>query len=226
MIDPLPHNTCATCHEDFHKGEFKKAGANPDCKLCHTVVAFQESTFGFDQHEKTDFPLQGAHMATPCFECHLADNGQWKFVDLNGKCVSCHDNVHVGEIDPKFYPDQNCTICHTTENWVDNKFDHGLTSFKLSGVHAKIACEECHKKNDEHQSGLFKDLDIKCLSCHNNVHGDQFYDNNHEIACQRCHGFENWSASAFNHNQSNFKLDGRHAEIECSACHKASHFWS
>ena len=38
--------------------------------------------------------------------------------------------------------------------------------------------------------------------------------------CIRCHGFENWGIADFNHDNTAFKLEGKHAEIACIECHK------
>jgi nitrate/TMAO reductase-like tetraheme cytochrome c subunit len=51
------------------------------------------------------------------------------------------------------------------------------------------------------------------------VHEDQFEEKG-VTDCKRCHGFDNWGISNFNHNNTAFKLEGRHAEIACAACHK------
>lgn len=226
MLDPLPHKSCSSCHEDFHNGQFVKNGNSPDCGQCHTVAGFQESNFGFEQHAKTSFPLQGAHLATPCFECHLSDDGQWQFVQIGTRCVECHTDVHQGQLPEKYYPNQDCTQCHDSENWTNNHFDHEQTAFRLQGGHQSASCSDCHtpKADENHASGItviFSNLDSRCLNCHTNIHGDQFLDENKEVDCTRCHGFENWSAEKFNHDKTRFKLEGRHAEIECAACHKA-----
>jgi len=221
MTDPLPHQNCASCHADFHEGQFVKNGASPDCSQCHTVEGFQASNFGFEQHEKTAFPLQGAHLATPCFACHLSDDGKWRFVQLGTRCVDCHTDVHQGQINAKYYPGQDCTRCHEPESWFANHFDHEQTAFPLRGAHGRLSCSVCHTRDDdEDQFGKFSGLGSKCLTCHTNIHGEQFLDKNKETDCARCHGFENWSAANFNHDNTKFKLEGRHAEIDCAACHK------
>jgi len=38
--------------------------------------------------------------------------------------------------------------------------------------------------------------------------------------CERCHESDSWFPSNFDHNLTKFPLDGRHAEVECRACHK------
>ncbi|MEZ4942801.1 MAG: cytochrome c3 family protein [Saprospiraceae bacterium] len=222
MTEALAHQNCTSCHADFHEGQFVQNGSSPDCSHCHTVDGFQGSTFSFEQHEKTGFPLTGAHMATPCFACHLNDDGKWQFVQLGTRCVECHNDVHQGRINEKYYPNQDCTRCHGPESWFVNHFDHEQTAFPLRGAHQPLSCSVCHIRNgDEDQFGTFSGLDSKCLNCHTNIHGDQFLDENKETDCLRCHGFDNWTAANFNHDNAKFKLEGRHAEIDCAACHKS-----
>jgi nitrate/TMAO reductase-like tetraheme cytochrome c subunit len=74
-------------------------------------------------------------------------------------------------------------------------------------------------KDNSIQNQTFKDLSTECVSCHLNVHEDQFAING-ETDCVRCHDTGNWFPDNFDHNATLFPLEGRHAEIECSACHK------
>ncbi|MBK8562334.1 MAG: cytochrome C [Saprospiraceae bacterium] len=87
LTDPLPHNTCAACHSDFHEGQFTplppNGGGPPDCAACHTTEGFAGSTFSLEQHAQTKFPLDGAHVATPCFSCHLKQD-KWRFPQHRG----------------------------------------------------------------------------------------------------------------------------------------------
>ena len=85
--------------------------------------------------------------------------------------------------------------------------------------HLEQQCSACHLKDDEQPNGHFSNMETTCFSCHENVHGTQF-----ELEgitdCSRCHGFISWDASNFNHDNTAFKLEGRHAEIACEACHQ------
>ena len=38
--------------------------------------------------------------------------------------------------------------------------------------------------------------------------------------CQECHSFENWASAIFDHDKAAFKLDGKHAKVDCAGCHK------
>jgi len=223
LTDPLAHSQCVDCHEDYHEGQFTVAatGFTPDCAECHTVDGFEGSLFTIENHQETSFPLEGAHIATPCFACHLPDD-KWEFRNIGERCVDCHEDVHEGYIAAEFYPNQECTTCHTSDNWTDNLFDHGVTEFALEGAHAEVACMECHTAdvaNGENQWAGFVDTPMECASCHENVHDTQF-----EVEgvtdCARCHGVNNWEMDDFNHDNTAFPLEGKHVEVACDQCHK------
>ena len=221
LTDPLPHNECAACHSDYHEGEFMVNNVSPDCAQCHNEEGFEGSLYTLEDHEKSNFPLEGAHIATPCFACHLQED-KWHFRNIGERCVDCHDDVHKGYIAEEFYPNQDCQKCHVADNWVDNLFDHNLTDFKLEGKHTTVSCMDCHGIEEaaaENKYAGFVDTPNDCASCHENVHEDQFVENG-ITDCARCHGFEGWGVEDFNHDNTAFKLEGRHAEIACDECHK------
>lgn len=221
LTAPLPHNSCAACHEDYHEGAFTSFPPVRDCADCHTEDGFEVTLFSFEEHSKTKFPLDGAHLATPCFACHR-EGKKWVFRNIGERCVDCHDDVHEGRIDKKYYPGRSCEQCHITDNWEENNFDHSLTGFELQGAHARQSCTACHQPDDAGPPGSaigFAGLATACRSCHETVHGGQF-EQEGAADCARCHGFEHWGISNFNHDNTAFKLEGRHAEIGCGACHK------
>jgi hypothetical protein len=61
-----------------------------------------------------------------------------------------------------------CSDCHTTESWSaikpDSNFKHDDTGFPLQGVHASVACGDCHK-------GMkLANVGSACVDCHTDVH--------------------------------------------------------
>jgi hypothetical protein len=218
MVEPLAHNTCVSCHEDYHENEFiDESGVVEDCKSCHTVHGFAGSTFTIENHALTDFPLNGAHLATPCLACHKKEE-QWHFRDLGLTCVECHEDIHRDLLAEHFYPNQDCRECHTEQRWNDVAFDHYQTDFALEGGHLNTDCIQCHKPGPVSNSPIFQGLDQACTHCHDNIHRTQFEVEGH-TDCMRCHGFEDWTASKFDHNQTQFILEGAHTELSCAACH-------
>ena len=221
--DPIDFAECKNCHDDYHNGEFIKEGSSPDCKTCHSLdEGFAYSLFTFDDHQETVFPLQGAHIATPCFACHLSDD-HWTFRNIGEDCIDCHDDIHKDYISPNYYEDSDCTTCHNSDQWAQVNFDHTLTEWPLEGQHKEVDCKSCHFEQivtEENVLGqLFNGISTACESCHDNVHGDQFTENG-ITDCTRCHSSEGWDAEFFNHDATAFPLEGRHAEIDCNACHK------
>jgi len=225
FTDPLPYYTCDACHTDYHEGQLASIlGLSPDCSKCHTVNGFENSLYTITDHNKAKFPLTGAHLATPCIDCHKTDSKKWQFRNIGERCVDCHTDVHDGFIDKKYYPNQSCETCHVNDSWQESHFDHKLTKFKLLGAHANQPCMACHGKKDDtgklpQRFQQFTNTPTSCTACHKNVHQQQF-EKDGVTDCVRCHAYDNWKAVKFDHNKSAFKLDGKHAKVACSGCHK------
>jgi len=220
LTNPIRHDRCSDCHTDYHKKEFFKNGVTPDCNQCHNNDGFTESLFTIEKHNSLKFRLEGAHLATPCITCHRKQE-KWTFRKIGSVCVDCHKNEHKGLIQAKYYPNENCTECHKVSSWKQVDFDHSTTKFKLEGVHAKQSCTTCHYAKNETGMRIqkFAELSTDCLGCHKNSHNDQFAING-KTDCTRCHGFEDWKKSLFDHNSSRFKLEGAHLTVKCEKCHK------
>jgi hypothetical protein len=222
LTDKLAHNACMDCHKDQHNGDFaKKKQIYPDCASCHTVNGFTPSGYTIEQHNKTNFKLEKAHLAQPCFACHKPENKKWTFSNLSTACTSCHKDIHAGFIDPKFYGKESCSSCHTIETWKKVTFDHKLTSYPLVGGHVKTECSKCHMNTKTNPSTqVFKGLSKQCNVCHQDVHGKQF-DKNGITDCAKCHSPNTWKMTNFNHDKTNYKLTGDHINVACNKCHKA-----
>lgn len=226
FTNAIDFTSCNSCHKDYHEGEFKKNNTSPDCITCHSLESgFNTSLFTLERHEKTIFPLEGAHSATPCFACHVSETDhKWRFKDKSTKCVDCHKDIHKNYITEKYYPEANCTVCHVSDTWSSVNFDHKKTDWPLEGKHLETECRDCHFKNTEKGNKFnqkFSKLESDCVSCHESKHGDQFAING-KTTCVRCHVFKSWVPEKFDHNTTAFRLEGKHAEIECSQCHVAA----
>lgn len=220
MTEPILHNRCADCHSDFHEGQFVSVSLKPDCASCHTVDGFAGSTFTIEQHNAGKFALTGAHLATPCFSCHMNED-KWFFRNIGERCIDCHDDIHEGSIAEIYYPENACESCHTTESWTMISFDHSQTGWKIEGAHQRQACIACHQPEitaDKTRQVIFTGLETECASCHDNIHRNQF-----EIAgvtdCIRCHSYEHWKPGLFDHNTARFVLEGAHLNVACAECH-------
>ena len=163
--DPLVFDACNRCHEDYHEGQFAKNGVSPDCVECHFLTdGFDVSMFTIEEHKKTPFPLLGAHLATPCFACHMKDTKKWTFRNIGTNCTDCHDNVHGDDLAVNGVTD--CTRCHVADDWFPKLFDHDLTKFPLVGEHVKVDCKECHKVAGDGKVPSFKIERFACADCH------------------------------------------------------------
>jgi len=218
FTEPMPHAVCTDCHTDYHEGQFSARPLAGDCAECHSVEGFEYTSFGAAEHLTTDFPLRGAHLATPCLACHL-EGDAWVFSGLSHDCKACHDDIHQGHIDAQYYPDADCRSCHSEEAWHVVSFDHEKTGWPLEGRHAEQRCSSCHFIREE--TGLrqlFTGISHECSSCHNENHGNQF-DVGGITDCKRCHSFVNWEPTLFDHQLTAFPLEGKHAEVACKECH-------
>ena len=216
----LKFQQCTDCHADYHKGDFVIQGKIRDCSDCHTVYGFQPSTFTISDHAQSKFPLNGSHLALPCQSCHYK-NLEFHFKDIGLSCINCHQNIHGSEISEKFMPNSNCSECHGTNNWSKIKFDHNKTDFVLSGKHLNLKCNDCHLYDAgiDNKEFKFSSLKSDCISCHKYIHFGQF--SSGEVSnCERCHAFDNWTPVKFDHNKTEFILEGSHLKLACSRCHK------
>ncbi len=215
----IKHDLCIDCHNDYHKGDFKKGREIADCKECHNEFGFSPSLYTIEKHNQSNFVLIGSHLAIPCKKCHFIDN-EWKFRVEGEKCIYCHENVHGNEISSPYLTDNNCENCHSSQSWSTVKFDHNRTEFILKGKHAEIDCRDCHIK--ETFSGkfvhLFKSVKTNCEFCHEDNHAGQFKKGEFS-ECAQCHTFKNWKPENFDHNNSRFKLEGAHVNVACVKCH-------
>ncbi len=220
----IDFSACSNCHDDYHHKEFEKNGISPDCKECHSLEnGFDYSLFSVEKHQTTEFPLIGAHVATPCFACHVSEE-KWTFKDMGTACVDCHQDIHKKDLSSKYYPDNSCIVCHINDAWDIVNFDHQLTKWPLKGKHLSTTCKECHTQPPE--DGLLKNIvfantNNKCSSCHENIHDDQFAVKG-ITDCKKCHIPDDWFPTKFDHDKTSFPLEGRHAEIACNECHLVS----
>jgi hypothetical protein len=219
LVDPLPFNTCTACHDDAHSNQLMVGDDIRDCGDCHRVSGFENSTFDIVQHNDGPFPLNGAHLATPCISCHMIQD-EWRFKDIGITCVDCHEDIHARVLDSQFYPDNDCTACHSENRWTDVTFDHSSTTFKLEGAHMEVDCRGCHFEEvgtDFVQQ--FTGLSHDCSSCHMDNHGGQFTRDG-LTNCKECHNASTWLIDSFDHNKTQFPLDGAHINVDCMECHK------
>lgn len=222
---------CMDCHSDFHQGQFARRSQKGACEECHTVNGFSPSLFSITDHQKTDFQLQGSHLAVPCFACHKTITSRAsrvktiQFQFTAHQCINCHQDVHKGQttrfVSKQKSSEDQCAYCHNVESWRNVSFDHSKTGFILEGRHLTTACSSCHWQENS-ADWTFKSVAKECSSCHQDVHGGQFRTADNRVDCARCHTSVDWLAEKFDHEKdAGFSLKGGHRFVPCSGCHKA-----
>ena len=208
---------CLNCHRDEHRGQL-----NNNCISCHTISKWKETKFN---HNKTKFVLTGRHKIVQCEKCHqqIKDNKYpddatfLKFaLQKFSVCQDCHADVHKNRFG------SNCTKCHNTSGWSNynaNSFDHSKTSYPLTGKHAILRCDQCHKSNQPIKISRYK----HCQDCHSDFHNGQFKNRVQKGACEECHTVQGFSPSKFTlemHQECAYPLKGSHLAVPCLECHK------
>jgi hypothetical protein len=222
---PAPaHDTCQSCHTDYHAGAFVDNPRGTQCEGCHAPAAWTPALFDLARHDaETRFPLTGAHVATPCTACHGGRAaGTAADFSLATTCEGCHadENPH-GDTFAEADGVTACGSCHATAGWDSGTFDHSQTDFPLTGAHATVECESCHARETD-ASGQpvrrFRGVDTACASCHaaDQPHRDQFAGR----ACGDCHDTGSFTLATFDHEATRFPLEGPHASVACGSCHR------
>jgi hypothetical protein len=221
---------CKDCHQDTHGGAARQRLDLLTCESCHNVAGFKPALFTIARHDSTAFPLQGAHLATPCSACHQAAQGQPAALTMNHKlCTDCHQDPHQGRMDKLAASstlDQTlgCVACHNQNSWRVPDFDHRVTGYVLEGRHQGPACSSCHQQEAADRVD-FTGLDKACAACHKDVHQEQFAErktaDGKYVDCEYCHVTADWFAEKFDHEKDSiFPLRGGHEQVACNRCHQ------
>jgi hypothetical protein len=181
---------CVSCHQVDYTATtnppHQAAGFATTCANCHTTATWAGAVFN---HNATQFPLTGKHVAATCRQCHASGvyNG------LPTTCVSCHLADYNGTTNPNHLAARfptDCASCHTTAGWPGATFDHDAQFFPVySGKHLRqwTACSDCHTNSSSYAV-------FTCLSCHE--HNQVDMDDKHKNmsgyqyqsqACLTCH---------------------------------------
>jgi hypothetical protein len=242
---PVESKVCLDCHRDPHDGRFGQR-----CESCHVVAGWKTiRAAGGDRafHDKTRYPLKGAHLDVDCKACHGPTPGMpAKMKGLAfSPCGACHSDAHAGQLDVEAA--RRCDTCHAVDDFSPTTFgrkDHAKTRYPLEGGHSSVACNACHQPNAALSARLpdaFKKLldkrrrkllvsDVsfawkqpldKCESCHRDVHQKQF--EGRAGGCAACHRLAAFSNLTFDHDKDSvFALTGKHDTTKCAKCHPKS----
>jgi hypothetical protein len=239
--------TCAVCHADTHKGEFKQ-----DCKACHSEIGWAKAPFDHQAGTASHFALLDGHGKLACVTCHSSLGASAalpiarKAIDFRGQktaCASCHTDVHRAELG------QACETCHSVKTFTVTTFTHPGAPEFYGGQHATVACAKCHrnpavlaaaakapvtpalkaqapvapvvlsaKKNTTPLTTHLKLTPTTCVTCHADPHLGQV-----STTCETCHTVAGvkFTADRFTHDRSRYKLAGKHQTVDCAKCHKS-----
>lgn len=241
----LEFQQCTACHADAHVGQLIPEKGKPlDCEACHSVDGFKPPRYTVQQHQKTRYPLEGAHQVAPCNLCHqkspaLADKvpkalrlelKKKKRLELFSlasfetkapldRCDSCHQDVHKGQLDAR-----PCASCHQVSSFKKVKLDHDKdTRFALTGKHATTECSKCHGAPSPDRPVQYRPLPMACEGCHEDAHAGQLAQKpGAPTECAQCHETADWNKTKFAHLPpfTDYLLDGKHAQVACERCHQ------
>ena len=218
---------CFKCHSEHHG-------------LDYQLVKWPDKRENFN-HELTGFKLESAHAKQECTACHKAPfnraasgdqslNIERTLLGLDRKCLSCHADEHQGQLGAE------CLKCHSMDGWKPvTGFKHETAKFALTGKHASVECQKCHKyqtapasqfagiltkKQDAGQYSVYKNLNFSsCTACHQDAHKGKF-----GADCEKCHsttGFNQIKGAAFDHSKTDYPLLGKHLDVACAKCHRS-----
>ncbi|RME73808.1 MAG: hypothetical protein D6776_06375 [Planctomycetota bacterium] len=210
-----PPAQCAACHRDRHEGRL-----GSDCARCHDTATWAPAKrFTVADHRRTRYALEGAHRRVACTKCHgKAEGGRLERVAplAFARCLDCHEDAHHGEL--RHRSDRGeCAACHTVQHFRPSTFDraaHDQLAFRLTGAHATVACDRCHREGRERLT--LRPASAHCGDCHSDPHAGQL-----GMRCTRCHDDRDWKPRGFDHARTRFPLRGRHAQLTCAKCHRA-----
>ncbi|MCB0326118.1 MAG: hypothetical protein KDD52_00715 [Bdellovibrionales bacterium] len=248
QMNGFPFGSCENCHKDVHNGSF-----GPDCKSCHNENSWKSiggrMVSGSNFHDKTRYPLLGAHKNVSCKDCH----GPWgnqkaKYKNMNfSKCTHCHIDAHGGQLTLVYpYPgneSKTCDACHTLESFSKVSYgisQHQKTRYPLVGSHQAVPCIDCHRE----KSSIERKISTKAvkalqfqkrkilvslanfseygpLNQCESCHKDIHYGQFKQKACKNCHDTKSFFRISFDHNKdSQFALSSAHEKVPCYKCHK------
>jgi hypothetical protein len=226
---------CAVCHSDI-AAQMKEAASmhgtmlhdNPrlGCRHCHpehrgadaSLTEMNDAAF---PHEIVGFSLKGHQLtaAREPFNCHDCHTNDISSTDLH-TCDTCHRQIDVAFMTAHTLSyGTACLDCHDGVDRLGKNFSHSAFSFKLSGKHSGLSCDQCHftaRKYGDFQATL-----QDCNSCHQK---DEPHQGRFGTSCADCHNENGWLPAKFDHNLSAFKLQGEHAEVACESCHQNNVF--
>ncbi len=244
---------CLKCHEvlarriDGNDGFHAGLGTSR-CGKCHQehrgrdfdIIRWPGKLESFP-HARAGYRLRGKHAGPACRDCHKPefqrDPGVREFDSARRKrtwlglraaeCGSCHVDAHDGELGAR------CQKCHDETSFDKApRFDHAKTKFPLSGAHAKVECDDCHKSPASTDSAgnrkrRFDGASAEgCGGCHEDPHRGAMTPSRARLGltCKSCHDDRAWQRIHYprrDHSPRRMPLIGGHSSVPCEKCHGA-----
>ncbi|MCP4703216.1 MAG: hypothetical protein GY865_01280 [candidate division Zixibacteria bacterium] len=183
-----------------------------DCSECHTIESFSDVDF---DHAKSGYVLEGRHSSPNCMGCHNIED----FTSVSYNCVDCHIDVHQDKLG------LDCQKCHNFDGWeqFDNQQLHLNTQFPLTGRHAMVDCQSCHKGLP---TGDLSFNTTRCIECHQSqylaVNNPNHVSTGFSTDCDNCHQMERWRPALLENHEIFFPIySGSHNRRwdNCGQCH-------
>ncbi|QQS37031.1 MAG: hypothetical protein IPM56_03495 [Ignavibacteriales bacterium] len=215
--------SCITCHEhnqnemdDKHSSVAGYVYQSEACLSCHP----DGSKANAFNHQLSNFPLTGSHLAVNCSDCHTSG-----YTGTSTICVDCHQSDFNSTANPNHTSlsiSTDCVSCHTTDpDWQPATFALHNNYYQLIGAHNTIAnqCASCH-------NGNYTTTPNTCYECHttdyNNTTNPPHASTGFSTDCMTCHSQNAWQPATFDHDAQYFPIySGEHRNEwnSCSDCH-------
>ena len=212
---------CESCHLTAFTSSVnpnhQQVGISTDCQTCHNSTGWKPSAFN---HE-AKFQLLGVHATTDCANCHKGQT-----TGTSQICNDCHNQNFVSSVNPNHQQvgiSTDCQACHNSAAWIPSSFNHGSTTFILTGAHTSTDCSNCHK-------GVTTGTSSDCYSCHKtnfeSTTNPNHVSGNFPTTCEVCHTTQpGWKPATFTNHDQFYVIQGAHAAFknDCQKCHSSGY---
>jgi hypothetical protein len=192
---PLAFAACTDCHADAHSGQIASRTDAGACETCHVLDGFTPARFGAGEHDRSRFPLAGAHRAIACLVCHRPpSSGTGGSPGTQAMAANALPGGKAAAI-----ADRPALATATA----DFRFHF-----------ASLACVGCH---DDPHAGQF---DAAAPGPVTAAATAKPAGSSAGTDCARCHVAARWRLADFDHSKTRFPLEGAHKRTACASCHK------
>ena len=161
-----------------------------------------------------------------CKNCHTPFSKE----SQSRLCRDCHEKVDADINRKQGFHGRgrvnaaSCNHCHTDHKGRDadivrlgrETFNHENTDYPLEGAHASAVCGACHADGKQ-----YREAPGLCNDCHRD---DDAHRGELGEVCADCHDERSWKQSEFDHDDTDFVLHGKHADIDCNSCHAGERY--